>query len=117
MSKAKTDTWFKSANPAQRSTLESLRKLIRTAAPEAIEEIKWSRPCYSNANGMYCYLHSTQSHATLGFANGALLKDPEGLLEGTGKLMRHIKFKEGSALPRSAVTALLKQAATFRPGD
>jgi len=39
------------------------------------------------------------------------LHDPEKLLEGTGKDMRHIKFKDGAIVNTAAVTALLKQAA------
>jgi hypothetical protein len=111
MSTTEADAWFNSAYPAQRSALVALRNLIRSVAPEAVEEIKWSRPCYSNARGMFCYLQSTKSYPTLGFQNGAALIDPESLLEGTGKAMRHIKFKDGRSPGHPAVLALLKQAA------
>lgn len=107
------DTWFENVGPTQRGTLAALRKLVRSVAPQAVEEIKWDRPCYSNAKGMFCYLHSTKTHATLGFQKGAALSDPEGLLEGTGKDMRHIKFKQGGEAEQTAVVALLKQAAAL----
>lgn len=112
MSAADADAWFNDADPRQRSTLVALRDLVRSVAPEAVEEIKWSRPCYSNAGGMFCYLDNTKSCATLGFQKGAALTDPERLLEGTGKDMRHIKFKQGRSPGHPAVHALLKQAAS-----
>jgi hypothetical protein len=112
MSTEDADAWFDRANPAQRSTLIALRNVIRSVAPGVVEEIKWSRPCYSNARGMFCYLQSTKACPTLGFQNGAVLSDPEGLLEGTGKDMRHVKFKKGRSPGHPAVLALLKQAAS-----
>jgi hypothetical protein len=111
MSDAAVDAWFRDIEPTQRSTLSALRRLVLGVAPEAIEEIKWRRPCYSNARGLFCYLHTTGSYAILGFQKGAALDDPEGLLEGTGKAMRHIKFRNGRRPDDPAVAALLKQAA------
>lgn len=113
MSTRAADAWFNGADPAQCRTLAALRSLVRSVAPKAVEEIKWSRPCYSNAGGMFCYLHSTKSYATLGFRNGAVLVDPDGLLEGTGKDMRHIKFKPGLSPDHPAVRALVKRAAAL----
>ncbi|MFA7441980.1 MAG: DUF1801 domain-containing protein [Lysobacteraceae bacterium] len=53
-----------------------------------------------------------QNHATLGFQQGASLDDPGKILEGTGKDMRHVKFKNGEKINTTAVIALLKQAAS-----
>lgn len=111
MSNAKVDAWFDAIDPTQRRVLLALRDQILSVAPEATEELKWSRPCYANARGMFCYLFSTKAYATLGFQNGAALDDPEGLLEGTGKDMRHIKFTQGRSPNDPSVVALLKQAA------
>jgi hypothetical protein len=112
MSTNAADAWFQNANPAQVSDLAALRTLIFSIAPDAREEFKWNRPVYSNRSGMFCYLVSTKGYATLGFHNGADLTDPERLLEGTGKGMRHIKFKAGRSPNDPAVLALLKQAAS-----
>lgn len=111
MSAADVDAWFDAVDPAQRETLVALRRLIRLVAPDAVEAIKWRRPCYANAGGLFCYLDSTKSYATLGLRNGAALVDPERLLEGTGKDMRHIKFRQGRSPDDPAVLALLRQAA------
>jgi hypothetical protein len=111
MSNAKVDAWFHAIDPTQRSILLALRGLIFSVLPDANEALKWSRPCYANARGLFCYLYSTKAYATLGFQHGAALDDPEGLLEGTGKDMRHIKFTKGRSPNDPSVVALLKQAA------
>jgi hypothetical protein len=109
----KAEDWFNRAEPTQRRTLIALRNLVRSVAPKAVEDIKWDRPCYSNEKGMFCYLHSTKSYATLGFQNGAALDDPERMLEGTGKNMRHVKFRQGRSPDQPAVLALLRQASVL----
>jgi hypothetical protein len=101
--------WFDTAPECQRSILEGLRKLILSAAPEIVEEIKWGRPCYSTANSRFCYLHRAKSHVTLGFQNGASLRDPKNLLEGEGKGMRHGKVTD-SGMDQAAMLRLIKQA-------
>ena len=44
----------------------------------------------------FAYVDSFTSHVNVGFLRGAALDDPAGLLEGTGKRMRHDKLKPGS---------------------
>jgi hypothetical protein len=115
MSIVEADAWFNALEPDKRGVLLELRELIKASDPAAIEEIKWGRPCYSNSRGMFCYLHKTKSHATLGFQNGALLDDPEGFLEGTGKDMRHVKIRphDPARSPNHpAIVSLIRQAAS-----
>lgn len=113
MSTTSADVWFKTAGLAQRETLQELRKLIFSVAPDAVEEMKWSRPCYSNDRGLFCYLHSTKSHATLGFQKGSALTDSDHLLEGAGKDMRHIKFQGRLGSRELGVRKLLQQAVSL----
>ncbi len=102
--------WFSSAPENQRPILEALRTLVLSAAPGIVEEIKWSRPCYSTPSGMFCYLHRTKNHVTIGFQQGASLTDAKGLLEGTGKEMRHMKIAEIGEIDRPAILQLVHQA-------
>ena len=110
MSSDEITTWISKAPADQQAALAGLRELIKSLAPGVVEELKWSRPCYSTARGLFCYLQSTRHHAVLGFQRGASLSDPERLLEGSGKDMRHMKVKNGANFNESAVEALLKQA-------
>jgi hypothetical protein len=72
----------------QQEIVTRLRDLITTTLPMAEEAYKWKMPTYGN----YCYIRSASDHVDLGFYYGALLFDPEAKLEGTGKLLRHIKI-------------------------
>ncbi|MDX2038735.1 MAG: DUF1801 domain-containing protein [Isosphaeraceae bacterium] len=105
------EEWFDSAPEHQKPALAELRAMVLSVAPGIAEEYKWSRPCYSTAaGGKFCYLHRTKDHVTIGFDRGASLRDPQGRLEGTGKLMRHVKIRESVDLDRPALLALLREA-------
>ena len=58
----------------------------------------------------FAYTGCFKAHANLGFFLGAQMEDPAGLLQGTGKRMRHIKLVPGQTLNNSAVQALVAQA-------
>lgn len=62
----------------------------------------------------FCYISTHKDHIDLGFNYGSELPDPEGLLEGTGKLFRHIKINSPEDLARPAVRRLLEVASTHR---
>jgi hypothetical protein len=108
------DEWFDEAPANQRPIVNALRKLIKSSVPGVVEEIKWSRPIYSTTNGMFCYLHRTKNHVTLGFHEGTSLKDPKNLLEGTGKGMRHVKITSAADIDQSALRQFVKQAAKLK---
>ncbi len=95
-----------------REVLEVLRQLVLDTAPGLRESIKWGNPCYSY-KGNICYLSAERSHVKLGFFTGGHLADPEGLLEGTGKKMRHIKVRSVSDIRRNAFLDLIKDAVTL----
>jgi hypothetical protein len=62
----------------------------------------------------YAYIGVQKSHLNLGFYHGASLKDPDGLLEGTGKKLRHVKISEMEEAKSPAVESLLIQAIADR---
>src|SRR5262252_7968317 len=57
-----------------------------------------------------CLLVVYRDHVNLMFPRGVDLKDPEGLLEGSGKAMRHVKMLSAGDVDRPGVRALIKQA-------
>lgn len=75
----------------QRGVAEALRKLVAKEAPEATASVKWSQPVFEQG-GPLAYLRPAGAHVTFGFWRGAELADPEGLLEGSGERMRHVKL-------------------------
>ncbi len=65
----------------------------------------------------FCYISAQKSDVNLGFYYGAELPDPNGLLQGAGKLLRHVKIREPKAIRSPALRRLLKAASKHRmPG-
>jgi hypothetical protein len=50
------------------------------------------------------------THVNVGFFRGAEIADPDGLLEGTGKFMRHVKLRPGTPIDEGALTRLIETA-------
>jgi hypothetical protein len=65
----------------------------------------------------FCMLPIYTNHLNLGFNKGTLLTDPNKLLTGTGKLIRHIDVKKPSDYRNPKVTELIKEALDFAIKD
>jgi hypothetical protein len=95
----------------------ALRDLVLEEAPEAIESISKG---YALAIGYsftgkpmkdgFCHIVTYSTHVNLGFNRGALLPDPNGVLVGKGKAIRHISIRNESELERPFVRRYLQSA-------
>ncbi|MGB6871803.1 MAG: DUF1801 domain-containing protein, partial [Acidobacteriaceae bacterium] len=56
------------------------------------------------------YVNVFRAHVNVGFFQGAALPDPAGLLQGTGKFMRHVKLLPGTATNAAALSMLVERA-------
>jgi hypothetical protein len=93
-------------------TLSRMRKLIKEADPDAVEEWKWmGTPVWSH-DGIICTGESYKNVVKLTFAKGASLKDPVRLFNSSldGNTRRAIDIHEGEEVNESAFKALLRQA-------
>jgi len=98
-------------------TLSRMRKLIKEADPDVIEEWKWAKatspgtPVWSH-DGIICTGESYKNVVKLTFAKGASLKDPARLFNASldGNVRRAIDIHEGEAVDESAFKALVRQA-------
>jgi hypothetical protein len=98
-------------------TLGRMRKLIKEADPDVVEEIKWVKasnpgtPVWSH-DGIICTGESYKSVVKLTFARGAFLEDPAGLFNSSleGNLRRAIDIPEGISVDESAFKALVRRA-------
>src|SRR5436190_11938829 len=93
-------------------TLGRMRKLIKEADPDVVEEWKWrGTPIWSH-DGIICTGESYKSIVKLTFAKGASLKDPAKLFNSSldGKVRRAIDIHEGEEVDQSAFKALVRQA-------
>jgi len=92
--------------------LSRMRKLIKEADPEVVEEWKWmGTPIWSH-DGIICTGESYKSVVKLTFAKGASLKDPAPLFNSSleGNVRRAIDIREGEEVDASAFKALVRQA-------
>ena len=93
-------------------TLGRMRKLIKAAIPDVVEEWKWrGTPVWSH-DGIICTGESYKSVVKLTFAKGASLKDPARLFNSSldGNVRRAIDIREGEVVDESAFKALVRQA-------
>ena len=98
-------------------TLSRMRKLIKEAAPDVIEEWKWGKasspgtPVWSH-DGIICTGESYKSIVKLTFAKGAALKDPAKLFNSSlgGNVRRAIDLREGDKVNGPAFKALIRDA-------
>jgi hypothetical protein len=93
-------------------TLGRMRKLIKEADPDAVEEWKWrGTPVWSHA-GIICTGESYKNIVKLTFAKGASLEDPARLFNSSldGNVRRAIDLHEGEEIDESAFKALVRQA-------
>lgn len=101
-------------------TLARVRRLIRQADPEIVEEWKWRGvPVWSHA-GIVCTGETYRNVVKMTFAKGAALPDPAGLFNASleGNVRRAIDLREGDAIDEPALTALIRAAValnTSRP--
>lgn len=91
---AQITEYINKAPKGQKEIMETIRSLIHRSVKDVTEEYKWSRPVFRSKND-FAYLQSNKNYVNLGFYKGfEKLDDPNNLLEGTGKTMRHIKLKK-----------------------
>jgi hypothetical protein len=99
-------------------TLGRMRKLIKKADPDVVEEWKWmGTPVWSH-DGIICTGESYKKVVKLTFAKGASLKDPARLFNSSleGNTRRAIDIHEGEEVDEAAFQALVREAIAFNSG-
>lgn len=92
-------------------TLSRMRRLIKEADPDVVEEWKWGGPVWSHA-GIICTGESYKAVVKLTFARGASLRDPEKLFNASleGNTRRAIDIREGQEVDAGAFHDLIRSA-------
>jgi hypothetical protein len=105
------DAFARSLDGAMGETLARLVTIARDAAPDHDEIAYRGAPSFCIDGEPYCYLVPFSRHVTLGFCHGAVLPDPDGLLEGRGRYQRHVKVKAAEPIPAEAISRLVAASA------
>ena len=95
--------------------LARIRKLIKQADPDVVEEWKWRGVPVWYHDGMICTGETHKKVVKMTFAKGASLEDPAGLFNCSleGKVRRAIDIHEGDKIDEEALKALIRAAVTL----
>lgn len=109
----------------RRTMFARVRDVIRRAAPDAVEEVKWRKPTNPagvpvwSRGGVLCTGETYRDKVKLTFARGAALPDPAGLFNAglDGNVRRAIDLRAGAALDEEALAALVRAAAALNAAE
>jgi hypothetical protein len=102
-----------------------VRRLIKQADPDIVEEVKWAKPLNPagvpvwSHGGIVCTGETYKEVVKLTFAKGASLADPSGLFNSSleGSTRRAVDIREGDAIDENALKALVRAAVALNTRD
>jgi len=103
--------YLEDKNPEMVKIARGIQKLVKSVEPSAKQTMNsWNVPTLEIAGGYFCMFMVAKSHVSFGFPMATALPDPHGLLEGTGKNMRHVKLKKIEDLKQDGLKELIAAA-------
>lgn len=101
--------WAARLKPDQQALFTAVRDIVAQQVPGAAMLIKWGHPIW-DSGGPFVLFKPASSHVTLGFWHGPSLPDPDGLLEGEGGSVRHVKLRAVGDLQKFPVKQWIERA-------
>jgi hypothetical protein len=101
------DAWMKEHAGELGTVARHRFEVMRKCGDEVRELLHDGCPVACLGDAPFGYVNVFTSHVNVGFFHGAALPDPAPLLQGTGKFMRHVKPKRGTALNAAALSRLI----------
>ena len=106
------ESWMK-ARPGELGAIaRHWFEVMRKRGDDVRELLHDGHPTACIADAAFGYVNAFKDHVNVGFFRGATIADPEGLLEGTGKFMRHVKLRPDRDVSAAALTKLIDAAYT-----
>jgi hypothetical protein len=84
--------------------------VMRACGDDVRELLHDGHPTACVGDAAFAYVNAFRAHVNVGFFRGAELPDPAGLLEGTGKFMRHVKLAQDRDVAAAALENLIRSA-------
>jgi hypothetical protein len=106
---ASFNEWKRDQSTTNQRLISALSGLVKKIAPELAPTVKWGQGCWVLDDAPKVYIHAEPDHVQFGFYAGSKLEDPERLLVGGGKHVRHVKVFTTKDIPREALGSLLTQ--------
>jgi hypothetical protein len=104
------EAWFSGFVDPYRLMTRAWFERMRDCGTDVRELLHDGCPTVCVDDAPFAYVNAFKAHASVGFFCGAMLADPAGLLEGTGKRMRHVKLRPGKELNAEALGDLIAAA-------
>jgi hypothetical protein len=104
------DSWLTDGPAELRSIAQEWFMQMRQCGDDVRELIHDGCPVACVEDAPFGYVNSFKTHVNVGFFHGAVLEDPAGLLQGSGKRMRHVKLSAGRGLNAAALSDLINAA-------
>ena len=104
------DAWFAKAGGELRRFSLPWFERMRACGTDVRELLHDGHPTACVGDAAFCYVNAFDAHVNVGFFHGSDLDDPSGLLEGTGKRMRHVKLRWAQPVNEAALSALIEMA-------
>jgi hypothetical protein len=104
------DAWMKEHPGELGAIAHHWFEVMRRCGDEVRELLHDGCPVACLGDAPFAYVNVFTSHVNVGFFHGAALPDPGRLLEGTGKFMRHVKLRPGTAIRAASLSTLIETA-------
>jgi hypothetical protein len=104
------DRWFDTRVPELGAIAREWFSRMRDCGPDVRELLHDGHPTACVGDAAFGYANVFSAHVNVGFFRGAALPDPDRLLQGDGKYMRHVKLRPGVDVNASALAALIAVA-------
>ena len=104
------DAWFGERAGELGPIAQHWFDVIRNCGPDVRELLHDGHPTACIGEAAFAYVNAFTAHVNVGFFRGAELADPARLLEGAGKLLRHVKLRSDSTVDAAALEGLIEAA-------
>ena len=104
------DRWFADRDGELGEIARRWFDALRDLGDDVRELLHDGHPTACATDAAFAYVNAFKAHVNVGFFRGAELSDPTGLLEGTGKYMRHVKLRPGQDIDEEALQTLMETA-------
>jgi hypothetical protein len=105
----RVEAWFDLTDP-MRMMVGPWFDRMRALGHDVTECLHDRMPTFCVGQAAFAYVNAFAAHAAIGFFHGRSLSDPSGLLEGSGKRMRHVKLRPGAEVDEVALQSLIEAA-------
>jgi hypothetical protein len=106
------DAWMRSRAGPLGSIAQHWFEIMRNCGADVREVLHDGHPTACVQDAAFAYVNAFKAHVNVGFFLGAEIADPQGLLEGTGRFMRHVKLGPGRDVDEKALKKLIETAYT-----